>query len=216
MLFFMDAEVSLRERKKRETRQRIADVATHLFLTRGFDTVTVAEIAAAADVSRVTVFNYFPRKEDMFFDRHEEAVALFTGAVRDRRPGESIPAALRRLVLDLADREHPLSGLRDGVQPFLRTVQQSPTLQAAARENREDLERKVADAIAQATGAEPGDPLPLLVAATAMAAHHAGYRFATGRILAGESAADIRPRHHALVNTAFDLLENGAGDYGAV
>lgn len=206
--------MNLRERKKRETRQRIADVATLLFVTRGFDAVTVAEIADAADVSRVTVFNYFPRKEDMFFDRHEEAVTLFTGAVRKRRAGESIPAALRRLVLDLSDDNHPLSGLRDGIEPFLRTVQNSPTLRAASRENHDGLVRDLADAITRDTGARPDDPLPHLVASGALTAHAIGYRHATERILAGESAEDIRPGHRALINTAFDVLEHGVGDYG--
>ncbi|HEX5120149.1 MAG TPA: TetR/AcrR family transcriptional regulator [Pseudonocardiaceae bacterium] len=210
----MDGEPGLRERKKRETRQRISDVATVLFVTRGFDSVTVADIAAEADVSRVTVFNYFRRKEDMFFDRHDEARALFTGAVRDRQPGESIPAALRRVLLDLADRRHPLSGLRDGIEPFVRTVRDSPTLQAAARENREALARDLAESIAQDTGAEPADPLPTLVASAVLAAYRTAYRLATEGVLAGESAAALWPRYRDLVNTAFDMLEHGVGDYG--
>lgn len=214
MISVMDGEPGLRERKKRETRQRISDTATILFLTRGFDSVTVADIAAAADVSRVTVFNYFPRKEDMFFDRHDEAVALFTGAVHDRLPGESIPAALRRTLLGLAGRRHPLSGLRDGVESFVRTVQQSPTLQAASRENREALERDLAEAIARETAAEPADPLPTLVAAAVLAAHHTAYRYATEGVLAGESADALHPRYRDLINAGFDLLAHGVGDYG--
>jgi AcrR family transcriptional regulator len=210
----MDGALGLRERKKRETRQRISDTATILFLTRGFDSVTVADIAAAADVSRVTVFNYFRRKEDMFFDRHDEAVAVFTGAVRDRQPGESIPAALRRTLLDLADRRHPLSGLRDGIEPFVRTVQNSPTLHAASRENREALERDLTEAIAQDTGAGPDDPLPTLVASAVLAAHFTGYRYATEGVVAGQSADALHPHYRDLVNTAFDMLEHGVGDYG--
>ena len=61
-----------RSRKRLATRQGISDAATRLFFERGFENVTVDEIAAAADVGRMTVFNYFPRKEDMFFDRDEE------------------------------------------------------------------------------------------------------------------------------------------------
>jgi AcrR family transcriptional regulator len=214
MMNVMGDEPGLRERKKRETRQRISDVATMLFVSRGFDAVTVADVAAAANVSRVTVFNYFPRKEDMFFDRHDEALDLFTGAVRGRRPGESIPAALRRTLLDLAERRHPLSGLRDGIEPFLRTVRNSPTLQAASRENHEALERELAAAIAQDTGAGPADPLPTLVAAAALTAHRAGYRYATEGVLAGTSADALHPHYRDLVNTAFDALEHGVGDYG--
>jgi AcrR family transcriptional regulator len=214
MIFVMDVELSLRERKKRETRQRIADTATILFVTRGFDSVTVADIAAAAEVSRVTVFNYFPRKEDMFFDRQEEAVALFTGAVRDRSPGESILAALRRTLLDLAERRHPLSGLRDGIEPFLRTVQNSPTLRAASRENHEALERALAEAIARDTGADPAELLPTLIASGVLAAYRVGYRYGTEGVLAGKSADALHPRYRDLVDTAFDMLEHGVGDYG--
>src|SRR5579862_5532518 len=101
----------LRYRKKRETRQRISDIATALFIERGFDEVTVADIAEVAGVSKVTVFNYFPRKEQLFFDRGDEAMALLRGALRSRRPGESIPDAVRGLLLDLAAQRHPLSAL---------------------------------------------------------------------------------------------------------
>ncbi|MBP2048736.1 AcrR family transcriptional regulator [Streptomyces griseochromogenes] len=76
-----DAELSLRERKKRQTRQRISDVATVRFVERGFDKVTVTEVARAAGVSAMTVFNYFPRKQDLFLDRIPEAVETFGEAV---------------------------------------------------------------------------------------------------------------------------------------
>jgi AcrR family transcriptional regulator len=210
----MDGELGLRARKKRETRQRIADVATLLFVTRGFESVTVADIAAAADVSRVTVFNYFPRKEDMFFDRQDEAIAVFTAAVRDRPPGESVLAALRRMLLDLADRRHPLSGLRDGIEPFLRTVTHSPTLLAASRENQEALERALAETIARDVEADPADLAPTLIASGVLAAYRLGYRYATEGVLAGESADALHPRYRDLVDTAFDVLTHGVGDYG--
>src|SRR3977135_3245790 len=97
----MGEEPGLRERKKLETRQRISDVATLMFAARGFDDVTVAEIAAAANVSKMTVFNYFPRKEDLLFDRTDEAFALLAGAIKERRPGESFVSAIHRLLLEL-------------------------------------------------------------------------------------------------------------------
>lgn len=81
-----DEALTLRERKKRETRQRISDEATMLFVARGFDEVTVAEIAKAAHVSAMTVFNHFPRKEDLFLDRIPEAVELFTARYGTARP----------------------------------------------------------------------------------------------------------------------------------
>src|ERR1044072_3360459 len=79
----------LRERKKRQTRQHISDVATGLFMERGFETVTIAEIAEAAEVSVNTVYNYFPAKEDLFVDREEEIVDRPSRLVRERAVGRS-------------------------------------------------------------------------------------------------------------------------------
>ena len=79
-----DLRPDRRTRKRMATRQAISDVATRLFMERGFDQVTIDEIANAADVGRMTVFNHFPRKEDMFFDREEEARALAFETVRSR------------------------------------------------------------------------------------------------------------------------------------
>ena len=91
--------MGLRESKKLHTRQQIADEAMRLFVTRGFDHVTVAEVAAAAGVSEKTVFNYFPTKEDLFFDEVPKREAVLVEAIRGREPGESILGALRRLQL---------------------------------------------------------------------------------------------------------------------
>src|SRR3954464_7282289 len=99
----------LRESKKRETRQRISDVATQLFYARGFDAVTIEEIAAAANVSKVTVFNYFSRKEDLFLDREAEVQRLLQEALRERPKGQSPIDALRGLVDALCEQKHPIA-----------------------------------------------------------------------------------------------------------
>src|SRR3954451_17034148 len=77
----------LRERKKRQTRDAIAAAAITLFRARGFEAVTVAEVAAAADVSEKTVFNYFPTKEDLVFWNSDDKLAERADAIRDRVPG---------------------------------------------------------------------------------------------------------------------------------
>ncbi|MGI4764445.1 MAG: TetR/AcrR family transcriptional regulator, partial [Janthinobacterium lividum] len=86
-----------RSRKRLATRQSISDAATRLFFERGFDRVTVEEIAEAADVGRMTVFNHFPRKEDLFFDQDQEARDMFLDAVRRHAPGIGPIEALRLL-----------------------------------------------------------------------------------------------------------------------
>ena len=92
----------LRERKKAQTRQLIADTARRLFLERGFEAVTVAEIAREADVAEKTVFNYFPAKEDLFYGRLEAFEEELLAAIREREPGESLVAAFREFVMKRA------------------------------------------------------------------------------------------------------------------
>src|SRR5215218_1083577 len=100
----MSSESGLRERKKQRTRELIAETAHNLFVERGFDAVTVAEVARAADVSEATVFNYFPTKEDLFYSGMEAFEAELVEAVRTRPPGEPVPAAFRRFVLERSAR----------------------------------------------------------------------------------------------------------------
>lgn len=183
----------LRERKRIETRQRIADIATVLFFQRGFDSVTVAEVAEAAGVSKVTVFNYFPRKEDMLFDRQPEAEALLTGAVEDRGPDRTPVAAIRELLVDLVRRGHPLLGVGPDYDHFGRMVLASPTLVARVREAGEEMQDRLAELFTEAGGPlaaagsdGAGAADPRLAAALVMAAFQAVYREFVGRQLAGE------------------------------
>lgn len=205
-------EPSLRERKKQETRRRISNVATGLFMARGFDNVTVAEIAEAANVSKMTVFNYFPRKEELFFDRGPEAVDLLDSAIRDRAPGESVINALRGLLLRLTEQRHALSALLDTIGPFVQVVQDSPALQAGALQLVNDLETHLAAEFAEVTSGKPTDPLPALAAGLVVAIIRTLYQHATRRILSGEPAEEIYPDQIALVNKAFDMLDAAIGD----
>src|SRR5207244_1005679 len=99
----------------------------HLFVERGFDHVTVVEVAEAVGVSEKTVFNYFPTKEDLFFDEVEEREAALLAAIRDRKPGESIPAALRRRQVTDCGRM-----CTTGFAAFARLIEQSPALRPKA------------------------------------------------------------------------------------
>jgi AcrR family transcriptional regulator len=206
--------LGLRERKRAETRQRIAGIATMLFATRGFDAVTVAEVAAAADVSKVTVFNYFPRKEDMLFDRAPEAAALIIDAVQDRGPDRTPVAAVRDLVLDLVARGHPLTGIGPNYDGFLRIVRESPTLVARVREIIDELEDGLAQLFAAAggplAGAEPPAPHPAgpaLAAALVIRACRAVYREFVRRQAAGEPAGELAAPYAAALRDALDRAE---------
>ncbi|MEU4181348.1 TetR family transcriptional regulator [Streptomyces sp. NPDC026589] len=126
------APVGLRERKKRLTYQAVSDAAITMFLERGFDKVSVAEVAAAADISKPTLFRYFPAKEDLVLHRfadHEDEPAR---VVAERPPGEGPLDALRRNFLDGLGRRDPVTGLCDvpEVLAFLRLLYGTPSLVA--------------------------------------------------------------------------------------
>ena len=131
--------LGLRERKKQQTRQLIADTARRLFAERGFEGVTVAEIARAADVAEATVFNYFPTKEDLFYSRLEAFEEELLAAVRDREPGTSVLAAFRDFLL--VQRGVLAMKAPDGddeateqVRTITRVITESPALLARERQ----------------------------------------------------------------------------------
>jgi len=127
------APTGLRERKKARTRTLIAETAMGLFAARGFDAVTVAEVAEAAEVGVSTVFNYFPTKEDLFYDRRQEVVEHLSRVVQDRGPKESFAAACHRDMLELIAARDWRAGLAPNMAHFYRLVEHSPALQARAR-----------------------------------------------------------------------------------
>src|SRR6195952_5891841 len=94
-----------------QTRAKIREVANRLFMERGYDAVTVAEVAREAGVSSVTVFNHFPRKEDLFLDRSDDAIGFLRGAVRNRAADLDVLTALHELAVRLFEQAHPLSGV---------------------------------------------------------------------------------------------------------
>ncbi|WP_433509392.1 TetR/AcrR family transcriptional regulator [Nonomuraea sp. CA-143628] len=204
----------LRERKKRETRQRIADMAMGLFMVHGFDNVTVAQVAKAADVSVNTVFNYFGTKEDLFADRQSEVVDLSSKVVRERRPGESVVAAFRRDFLDALDTGDWRYGMSEGSEVFGRLVSESAALVARMREVEHLAAVNLSATIAEETGAGPDDLTPQLVADQILAVTRLLSRHATRRKTAGEDWPEIRADVRAQAVKAFDLLETGIGGYG--
>ena len=156
-----DPNESLRQRKKRRVRQQISNVATAMFLAHGFDNVTVARIAAACEVSEQTVFNYFPTKESMFFDRSEALINAVADAVRERGSTSLVEAVVQSLgggihsgqsvALDEAGQLHLF-------RLFCDVASGSPTLAAARFADLPRFIDEVSIALAQRIGADPIDP----------------------------------------------------------
>jgi AcrR family transcriptional regulator len=153
-----------RSRKRLATRQEISNAATRLFWERGFDQVTVDEIASAADVGRMTVFNHFPRKEDMFFDREEEGSETLREALRHRDPRVTPIETLRLLVHRLVAEQSPYLSFTAEGQSFLATIEGSETLKARARAIRDELAQVARVALSECVGREPTDPAAHLAA----------------------------------------------------
>src|ERR1700733_4745053 len=158
-----------RSRKRLATRQGISDAATRLFFERGFDHVTVDEIAAAADVGRMTVFNHFPRKEDMFFDRDEEGREQLREALQQRGAGVAPVEALRRLAHRLVDERSTWLQFSATSQGFIETVEASETLKARARAIRDELAQEIMQSLCDTVGRDPGDPAAHLAASLLLA-----------------------------------------------
>jgi len=195
-----DKAEGLRERKKRATRQLISDVATKLFIARGFEQVTVDEVAVAANVSKMTVFNYFPRKEDLFFDRSDDAQQLLRNALGNRGRRSPI-AALRALAHDLVEQSHPVTKVNRDVAANWKTVADSPALRARGFDLLTELERELGHMLAVEVGAPADDPTARLIAATLLGT----WRVAFANALRRHRSAPVDTVRKAFL----ELLERG-------
>jgi AcrR family transcriptional regulator len=164
-----------RSRKRLATRQGISNAATRLFTERGFDHVTVDEIAAAADVGRMTVFNHFPRKEDMFFDLDEEGREILREALLRRDPAVAPIETLRLLAHQLIAEQSPYVEFSARSQGFVQAIEGSETLKARARAIRDELAQVVTVALSQCVGREPSDPDAQLAAGLLLATWTVGF-----------------------------------------
>jgi AcrR family transcriptional regulator len=208
------ATPGLRERKKRHTRELIAETARRLFAERGFERVTVAEIARVADVSQQTVFNYFPTKEDLVYWRLESFEQALLSAIRDRPPGETLLAAFRRWLLAqrglLAE-----EALSDELKSIARMITESPALLAREQEIFARYTDTLARFVATETRAQPGDIEPWVAANALLGTHRALVHYARTQILDGATRNPRLARHiRAQADTALTRLEAGLGSYG--
>ena len=194
--------MGLRESKKQQTREHIAAEAMRLFVTRGFDHVTVAEVAEAAGVSEKTVFNYFPTKEDLFFDEVPARLGALTAAVRERASAASVFAALRESQSRSINRISSPQFVH-----FARTLEESAALRAKELE----VMSEFASALADALHAELQiDELDARVAANALVGVHSNlFRRARSEALAGHTGPGTARKLRRELERSYALLEHG-------
>jgi AcrR family transcriptional regulator len=205
----------LRERKKEQTRGLIAGTARRLFAERGFDAVTVGEVARAADVSEKTVFNYFPTKEDLFYSGMEAFEERLLGAVREREPGETVLAAFRRFLLE----PQGVFALEDGadadaqLRTVTRVITESPALLARERQVLARYTDALAELLADETGVDAGDLEPGAAAHALIGVHRSLIEYVRRRVAAGATAAEIGAELGDQARRGLALVERGLGEY---
>jgi AcrR family transcriptional regulator len=204
----------LRERKKSETRQHIADVAARLFAEHGFDEVTVDQVAQAADVAKKTVFNYFPTKEDLVFDRAEDRASALLAAVTGRDAHTSVLESFRELCLSQAER---LGRLRAEVEsgtggPF-ELMRTNPALRRKMHEVNAELTALLAAALAAEAGTTLDDPVTLVVAGALIGAQRTLYIRLREHAAGPASDASVIRQHRRDTDRVFDQLSQGLSAY---
>lgn len=189
-----------------QTRARISELATRLFLERGFDSVTVAEVARVAGVSSVTVFKHFPRKEDLLLDRADDAVELLRSAVRDRSPGVDVLESLRDMTIRLSEERHGLSGTSPQSVPFFGTVAASAALVARAREIADELQRTLAEELEHDEAFDGNGPL---LAAFFIAGYASLLADNARRLIGGEPSSAVAQDHPRHLDQLYEALRHG-------
>lgn len=185
----MSMVVDRRTRKRLATRQAISDVATLLFIERGFDNVTVDEIAEAADVGRKTVFNHFARKEDMFFDLDDQGREDLVHAVQTRKAGTSLIETLRLFAHQSVREDRAYVHFQPENERFVAAIMASDALMARARAIRDEWTDVLSRLLAEAANQPSDDPDAKLAASlfvttwvvAAMEAYRVFHKYGDGR-----------------------------------
>jgi AcrR family transcriptional regulator len=209
------AQPGLRERKKQQTRRLLTDTARRLFAEHGFDAVTVAAIAHAADVSEPTVRNYFPRKEDLVFNALEGFEDALLTAIRERPTGRTVFEAFATFVgepggLLAAGDETVARGLREVSQ----VISDSPALLAREQQIFARYTASLTDLIADETEANADDPRPAVTAAALIGVHRTLIDHVRRHLLAGDhDLPRLAHNTRRFAKKAFAHLEHELGSY---
>ncbi|WP_152365743.1 TetR/AcrR family transcriptional regulator [Microlunatus speluncae] len=204
----------LRQQRKAATRARIAATAMELFLDRGFEHVSVAEIAASAGVTEKTVFNHFASKEDLAHPQGQDLEAEVLEALRRRPAGTSALATLRTFFLDGYAQRFPAEvEIRRRAARIAELVAGSPALRAREREILARFADRIGAQLAAEVGARPGDLRPTVVANAVIAVHQAVLAEYRAGLPGAESAAALSRRMLRAAAEAFDFLAAGLSTY---
>jgi AcrR family transcriptional regulator len=201
-----------RERRYQETRARIVDAAAELFAERGFDAVSVMEIARRAGVVEKTVFNHFPVKEGLVFDADPPMRAALLDAVRRRPAGESVSAAAGSFVVGAVS----LLGSPEaatGMAQLARVIRGSRTLQVREREILDELTDSVAELIAEETQALPGQIEPWLAAHAVIGLYASLLERARDLVLSGVGGIELSAELRRQGRRGLSLLQFGLAGY---
>ena len=204
----------LRERKKQQTRRHIAETARQLFSERGFEHVPVAEVARVADVAETTVFNYFPRKEDLVYWQLASFEEQLLATVRERAAGETVLSAFRRFLLaqrGLLGQSDPEA--RAQLAAIARMIVASPALLARERQIFDGFTDSLAALIAAEQGAGAGAVEPWVAANALMGVHRALIDFSRDLVVADTPNEQTASAVRAEADRAFARLERGLGEY---
>jgi AcrR family transcriptional regulator len=201
-----------RQRRYQETRARIVDAAAELFAERGFDAVSVMEIARRAGVVEKTVFNHFPVKEGLVFDADPPMHAALLDAVRRRPGGESVSAAAGSFVVAAVSRLGAPEAA-DGVAAMARVVRGSRTLQIREREILGTMTEALAGLIAEETAGRPGDIEPWLAAHAVLGLYASLLELTRDRVLAGRGGAELTAELLRQGQRGLALLQFGLAGY---
>ena len=200
----------LRERKRRLTRQRISDVATILFASRGFENVKVSTIADIVGVSEKTVYNYFPTKESMVLDWADEAVDSVATVIRECPPNESLTAAVVRAMKEDMERfDEVPDDLVAFLPSFMRLIESTPPLRAAWLELYDRIVAVAAEALAARTEVDPRDPEPMIAARALSGLSGVALSARVRYIEQGLRGHELRDAVFADLDRAARLLETG-------
>jgi len=200
----------LRERKRRLTRQLISDAATIMFAMRGFDSVKVAEVADRVGVSEKTVYNYFPTKESLVLDTADETIERVAGALRERRPDESLTeAVVRALKEDMSRYDHTPDELVAFTPSFGEMIDSTPALRAAWLEVHDRLAAVARDELAAQAEVDPNDPEPMIAGRALAGLAEVVFESRNRHIQRGLRREALRDAVTADLERAARLLETG-------